>query len=398
MFTANARSLPWEELEALQLYSPDGPLCPNIQKLDWLSSIPAFRFFPLFVPPSLRSLLVSTIPSYHHIKESQVLGETISRLRGSTLTELRLSPIAVPFPLTPEIQQQISSLVLRCGTALTSLNPATPLSEPALLHVMTLPNLRELAIHNQPPPTIPGSVTILPSLETLDLSEGLHSQWLSFLDGRHNHIPPTVMIHEPKTPHSTLKTLTLSSRKGLGPATINPTLAFTNLTALYISGSCTAPIDDGSCTFNLIDDDISRLAIALPRLTRLQLGSARCGRNTCKTTFRSFVSLSIHCNELSCLEIHINTENIARDVEVLLGTGDPDIQNLRSHRRCGLTSLNVGHTPLVLSSLSDLQLVARGLLDVFPMVKKISALDGSRVRHDSWSKVLELILELRDNV
>jgi len=397
VFTTNAaRCVAWGDLEALQLYSPDVPLCPNVQSLDWLSTAPALRFLPLFVPPGIRSLSVSIPSSYRDWDPyagiaSQVLAEIVPRLDGSTLTKLRLPSVDDPLSLTPHVRLQISSLVLRCGPALTSLTPVIPLSEPAILHVMTLPGLRQLKIHSQPPPNVPEPMVILPFLQTLHLSGAFQSQWLSLLNSEHNNISPTTMISGSKTPHSTLQTLILSAREGLGPATINQVLTFTHLTTLNIRGLCVSPWN-GTCAFNLTDRDITHLAIALPRLTDLLLGSVLCGRNTCKTTLRSFMSLSVHCSDLSYLQTHINTGDILRDVETLLGTEDPEVRDLRSRGRCGLESLDVGSTPLVLSS-SSLELVAKGLLNVFPMLKEIF----TGARHDGWSKVQGLVLGTINN-
>jgi len=369
------------------------PLCPNIQELVWLGPVPALRFRLLSVPPSIRSLFISAF-HYHGSGEdvgikNEVLTQIIPRLNAPMLTELRLPRATVPSPLVSQLQEQISSLVLRCGPALTCLSPSLPLSEPALLHVMTPPNLRELKIRDQPPPNLPEPMVIMPSIEILGISGASHLQWLSSLNSQHRHIPPT-MVNESKTLHSTLRTLTLLSREGLGPATIDQTLTFTHLTTLSIGGSCSG----GTCTFDLTDDGIRRLAVALPRLTHLLLGSVECEQNTCKTTSRSLLLLSVHCSGLFYLETHISTEGIILDVEILLGTEDPEVQKLRSRGRCGLESLVVGHTPLVLPAHSDLRLVARRFVDVFPMLKWIFIQEG---RRNTWSRVLEQVSELRNN-
>lgn len=381
------------EFGVFRRFSSDGPLCPNIQKLDWLGTTPAFHFLPLFVAPSIRSLSISVVPSNHdggpdEELQNEVLAEIIPRLDASMLTKLDIL-------LSPYVQEQISSLVLRCGPALASLTISTPLSEQALLHTITLPNLRQLLVRNQLPPNIPESVDILPSLETLDLAGVPHSRWLSFLNNRRNHILPSAMTSEPTAPHSTLQTLALYNWGGLGSTTISQVLTFTNLTALNIRGPCAAP-DDGPCTFNLADNDITHLAVALPRLTYLQLGTVRCKRTVSKITFRSFLSLSARCGGLSHLGTHIDTENIVRDIETLLRAEDSELRTLlQSGRRCRLESLDVGSTPLALPSRSDLELVAKGLSYVFPILEGILTRGGPRWRENTWNRVMELISKLK---
>lgn len=394
MLTARKHSFPREDTEALQLYASNGPLCPNVQTLVWSNSVPSLRFLPLFVTPRIRSLSVQTFALNRGKDtriESQYLAEIILGLGASTLTRLSLPSFTVS-SLTPQVQQQIASLVLQCGPALTTLHLNVSLPEHVLLHVMTLQNLREWMVRDHPPPKIPKSMVVMPSIKTLDLPGISSSRWLSILQGRHSHIPHTTMTDDPRAPHSTLETLIFSPEEGLGPATINPTLTFTCLTTLDIRGLC-ASSSDGRCRFNLTDDDILRLATALPQLIHLLLGTP-CVWNACQTTFRSLLSLSAHCSKLSTLETHVNTRDIARDVELLLGIENSDTQNLRSRRRCGLSTLSVGYTPLVLDD-TEMELVARGFFDVFPMLRKVRP--GLRARDYSWNKVRELVLELKRN-
>ena len=391
----DTRRVTWNELKALQLFSPNGPLCPKIQKLDWSGTAPAFRFLPLFFPLTIRSFCISAVRFRDRDKdigiESEVLAETIPRLNASTLTRVQISISSL---LTPGVQEELSSLVLRCGPALTSLGITNLLSEPALLHVIALPNLRKLSIHNRPPPNVPESTDIFPSLNRVDLPAVSHSQWVSFIGNHHSRNPRATMINELGTPHSVLQTLVSSSPEGTGPAAIGQTPTFTNLTILNVPGLCTG---DGTCAFNLTDNDIERLAIALPYLTHLMLGAIRCGRNACKTTFRSYLSLSIYCGELRCLEIHINTDDILSDIRASLGTGDLETRNPGPRRRCSLRLLDLNSTPLELPSHSDYEFVARGLLDVFPMLMTISVWEG-RGRHDMWRRVQRQIFGLRINV
>ena len=361
--------------------------------MDWFGATTTLRFLPLFVTPAVRSFSISVIPlSYSGESEEELqdkaLAEIIPTLDASILTKINIS-------LSPRVQERVSSLVLRCGPALASLTVSIPLSEQALLHVITLPNLRQLLVRNQLPPNIPEPMDILPSLESLDLAGMPHSQWISFLNNRHNRILPSTTTNKRTTPHSTLQTLALYDWGGLGSNTISQVLTFTNLKTLNIRGSCVVP-DDGPCTFNLADGDITHLAVALPHLTYLQLGLVRCKRKVCKITFRSFLSLSVRCGGLSHLGTHINTENIARDIETLLGTEDPEMRTLlQSRTRCRLESLDVGSTPLTLPSRLDLEWVAKGFSFVFPMLEGIFTRGEPRGEENTWNRVMELISKLK---
>ena len=277
IFEADTRRVTWNELKALQLFSPDGPLCPKIQKLDWLGTTPALRFLPLFFPPTIRSFSISAVHIRDRDKdvgiESEVLAEIIPRLNASTLTRIQISITSL---LSPGVQEELSSLVLRCGPALTSLGITKLLSEPALLHVIAFPNLRELYIHNRPPPNVPEATDIFPSLNRVDLPVVFHSQWVSFIGSQHSRNPGATMTNELRTPHPALQTLVSSALQGgTRPAAISQTPTFTNLTILNAPGLCQG---DGTCAFNLTDSNIERLAIALPHLTHLMLGAIRCGR------------------------------------------------------------------------------------------------------------------------
>ena len=374
------------ELQTFQLFSLSGPLCPNIQELDWSGRTSALPFLPLFIAPGIRSLSISVAPldpgdvSDGELQD-EALAEIIPRLDPSILVKLDIS-------LSSGVQDRVSSLVLRCGPALVSLTVSIPFSEQALLHVITLPNLRQLSVRNQLPPNIPESTDILPSLETLDLSGIPHSQWISFLNNRYT-------ANEPTTPHSTLQTLVLHDWGGLGSSTVSQVLTFTNLKTLNIRESCVVP-DDGPCAFNLADRDITHLAVALPHLTYLHLGQVRCKRTVCKITFRSFLSLSARCSELSHLATHISTKTIVQDVETLLGTEDPEMRALLQSGRCRLESLDVGSTPLSLPSRSDLELVAKVFSYVFPMLERIFVRREPRGRESEWNRLMELISKLKD--
>ena len=64
-----------------------------------------------------------------------------------------------------------------------------------------------------------------------------------------------------------------------------------------------------------MDEDVERLAIALPKLEAVSLGEWPCmPADTCPTTIRSLLSFSIHCLKLRYLNTHFRTANLRVDV------------------------------------------------------------------------------------
>ena len=139
----------------------------------------------------------------------------------------------------------------------------------------------------------------------------------------------------------------------------------------------------GSCLFCLTDDDVESFAIALPSLVTLRLGRA-CESNTCRTTVNSLFSISSHCPELTCLEIHFNTLSIAGDMRRLFN---------RSPRhdkpRCKLRTLPVGRLPLLVRQ-KQVRAIAAGFADIFPCLEKFP---GEKSERRSWNAVAS---KLRD--
>ena len=106
---------------------------------------------------------------------------------------------------------------------------------------------------------------------------------------------------------------------------------------------------DGSCskengrTFLLADDDVAKLAGALPNIKRLRLGSP-CSANRCRTSTHSLFVLSTRCPKLETMEIHFNTTKIGNDLDRLFK--EPQYQTMRSLPRCPLHYLTVADAPI----------------------------------------------------
>ena len=137
---------------------------------------------------------------------------------------------------------------------------------------------------------------------------------------------------------------------------------FRNLIYLDVTTAC----HDSQCIFNLNNDDVAELAMALPRLEFLLLGYL-CDKNTCATTVACLLQLSVHCARLESLEIHFNTTNIVDDLKNV--SEDPRFQELHSLQKCALSCLDVHTLPLTLDK-SEFKTVACGMTAIFPNLER----------------------------
>ena len=160
--------------------------------------------------------------------------------------------------------------------------------------------------------------------------------------------------------------------------------AFRNLISLNIWVFCQD--GDTRCSFELNDDDVAKLVIALPQLDTLFLGYP-CFRNTCATTVVCLLSISTYCVELRNLRIHFNTTNIVDDLKTALE--DPQFEALRSRPRCPLSYLEVHRLPLILDE-PGFETVGAGMIDIFPSLKRCGGASGS------WEKLSERIAVLQE--
>jgi len=299
---------------------------------------------------------------------------------------------------TTKFKQEVSSMVLRCGSELNYLNPGVELSDQAVLHVIQLPHLHTLKLARESPPditdTFPQDTIVLPSVHTLTLATSTAHAWLAFLNDlrwRHPTAAPTTRPGQSQAQigiHYTLKRLYCGCGDAPKRAIIKEAIAFRNVTTLEVGQFC----PDDMCSFDLTDDDVTAIAEALPQLHKIQLGHP-CRMNTCQTTFRSLLTLSTNCVGLTQLTVHFKTTNIVEDVKSLLETQDPVIQELCKGPKCRITSLPVFMTPLMVDK-PNTDLVAKGLLFVFPMLGKISSGHDERGTA-KWMRVGNAISRLK---
>lgn len=360
-------------LQVLFRLPTDDPF-PNLRELHGWIEPALLRFLHRFISPRLTdfSVYVDTDDQLGCLGYGS-LTDAISVIPGSPLRKFSLGEYQWE-NASAKFKQEVSAMVLRCGSALNYLNSGVELSEQAVLHVIQLPHLHTLKLTHESPPditdTFPRDTIVLPSIHSLTLATPTTHAWLQFLNDLRWRHPTATAVGRPGQPqaqigiHSTLKELFCGCGEEPKRATIKHALAFKNLTTLEVGQFC--PND--RCSFDLTDDDATAIAKALPQLQKLLLGHP-CRMNTCQTTFRSLLTLSANCVELTELIVHFNTTNIVEDVKSLLETQDPDIQKLRKGPRCGVTSLPVFMTPLAVDKAS-VDLLAKGLLLVFPMLGK----------------------------
>ena len=384
------------------LFGPpaDDPF-PNLRELHGWIEPALLRFLHHFISPHLTvfSVLVDTDDGLGFSGYGS-LTDAISVLPGTSLQRFSLGDYQWENS-SAKFKQEVSAMVLRCGPQLNYLDSGVELSKQAVLHVIQLPHLHTLKLTHELPPDIADIISlqdtiVLPSLQSLTLASPTPHAWLPFLNDLLWRHPAATAIQRPGQPHaqigihSTLKELRCWCGDLPRWDIVRQALAFKNLTTLEVGPFC--PPD--GCSFDLTDDGITTITKALPRIQKLLLGQP-CWLNTCQTTFKSLVALSANCVELTELAVHFNTINIVQDVKSLLETKDPDVQKLRNGSRCGVTSLQVFLTPLVVDGPAT-ELLANGLLFVFPALGPSPVYYPERGAGSSaWSRVSTAISVLK---
>ena len=306
-----------DALSHLSSNSPDGVLCPKLERLEWHVDILCgpLSIPRLFLSPHLKR--VNFYTNWDPRDHVPLLKEVISSLPGSLQG---LSVTYGPREVGP-LKDAISSLVLRCGPPLRSFGSGKALSEEAIYHLARLPNLRSWNVTGEPPQKI--SPAIFPPLEELRLESGA-LPWLHLLaageggNPRNSPTPATVTVNA--NIKETLKLLDCPEDIPVDPTLLSSISSFRNLVTLYVGNKYNHCTSRGMCLFGLSDDDMENLAVALPSLVTLRLGNV-CRYNSCRTIVSSLLSISIHCLRLMALETHFNTQNIVDDIQQLLNEG-----------------------------------------------------------------------------
>ena len=363
----------------LSLAFPTELVCSGLRELEWHSThywLPALRHF---LSPTLAQIKISTTPS---VGPFQAPLPTIPVLPGSYLRSLHLTF----YPAEDEaFGHSASGTILQCGTFLEELRTSARLSKASVSHLLGLRHLRTLRTGSDPPSELPVSPPgIFPSLETFVLDNGVGHKWLSFLGDAQGSGSTDEDLSTSEAGMRTALTRLFS----LGGITIDsafatPLCIFQRLTRVFVDGSCSK---EGGCTFYLTDDDITKLADALPDIRSLRLG-APCSANSCHTTTFSLFTLSTRCLRLVSLEIHFNT----MDVRHLLGQffKEPRYERMRSLPRCPLRYLTVADTPISSRDLGSVAIYFSGIFH---------GLQGFRGRSRKWieaSRKVQLLYNFR---
>jgi len=131
-----------DTLSRLSSNSPDGVLCPKLERLEWevgVACVP-LSFPRLFLSPHLKRVNLYTLRTYLSAPWDHLpLVKGVISCLPASLEDISL--MCGPWKGEP-LKDAISSLVLRCGPLLRSFDSSTALPEEAVYHLMRLPNLR----------------------------------------------------------------------------------------------------------------------------------------------------------------------------------------------------------------------------------------------------------------
>jgi len=383
-----------ETLKKLHLNSPPGGWFPALQLLSWVITESNLPWANLFFSPHLKSILIYTAWSWDpiNIVPPAILSTLTSIISALPTSSLELMSVDDGQPTLgwPYFKDSFSSLILRCGPSFTDYDSPVPLSDAALDHLIHLPYLRTWRIHG-PPPIYPTSSLplVFPPLRELTLAEGATRGWLPLLRRLEGGASTTQGVTPLSKTKESLKVLTIEevSDINIDPSFVFTIQCFRNLVRLDAGESCHYEYGNGKCNFKLNNDHVMELAMALTQLESLLLGRP-CSENTCLTTVACLLSISIHCSKLEKLAIHFNTTNIIDDLRNI--SEDPRSQQLRPPQRRPLMSLDVDRMPLRLDE-SDLETVAKGMVDIFPSLKRCKGLERG------WDEISGQIKELQED-
>jgi len=369
----------------LRLNSPaTGRWFPALREISWCITKYNSPYADLFFSPDLENVSIHILPSWIYAENPRDIIPTvipiISAVPGPTLQSLVISVDRDPGVPWGCSRESLSSVVLCCGPSLTEFTSPIPLSDAAVDHLIHLPHLHIWRVENPPPSYYASSLPLVfPPLTDLSLGKGA-CEWLSLFRRLEDLASPTRGVTSLFRLKESLEALSIQSLPG--PITdfslASPIQMFRNLGRLDVDVSCHDEDGEGQCIFKLNDDNVTKLAMALPQLGYLILGHP-CFENTCATTVACLLSISVYCVKLDTLEIHFNTENIVDDLKNI--SEDPKFRELRSLPKCPLSFLDVSPTPLDIDEYGY-KTVADGMIDIFPSLKICKG-----VGDDDWNEV-----------
>ena len=348
-------------------------LSVQLQELDWCLNESNLSFLPKFLSPHLTNIIITTSALVQPGECVEPWNELPDRAVGTMRSAIKNFPsslqcLSIYLGRGPEthLTEEISSFILGRGESFREFGTNLMLSTQAIVHLMQLPNLSFWATEQGPPQVtdlihhgVPDGVTTLfPSLKALYLRGDAALEWLSLFEAAKKRTPPWIMADDSLS--------TLSYRHPTIP--INSTLLsrllpFTGLVEVFLTMGCLFR----PCVSQFTDQDVERLAIALPKLEALTLGEQPCRADTCPTTVQSLLSLSLHCTRLKHLNIHFRTANLRADILALLGNAYS--QGLHLRPRCALETLVTGEMSIELTD-HDTTLISMGMLTIFPSLSK----------------------------
>jgi hypothetical protein len=337
--------------------------------------------------------IVITTSSFTHPGETveawdELPDEALPTIRSAIkMLPSSLQSLSIHLGNEPETRftEEISAFILGCGESLQEFSTNLVLSIQAIAHLIKLPNLHAWVTEQGPPQVtdlirhgVPdGPTSLFPSLEMLDIRSEAALEWLSLFESAKNHTSPWIIAggslpalayHHPTLPFDS--------------PLVSRFLPFTDLVNLSLKtgmGCLLRP-----CISQFTDQDVERLAIALPKLEVLILGWP-CGEDTCPTTVRSLLFLSVHCTKLKHLNIHFHMMSLQADMVDTLGYAYS--QGLHSRPKCALESLVTGE--MRLQSTDNTVVLPIGLLMIFPSLTKLAA------RSSTWAQLELMVTALR---
>jgi len=359
-----------ETYRKLRLNAPAGRWFPALEDLSWDIWIFNLPYLDLFISPNLKRISLSMSWGDSEVPQSSLsdIASIISALPAPTLQRLSLHMGSHWIP-PGYFKESISSVILRCGPSLTEFSSPTPLSDTAISHLIHLSYLRTWRTKHPPPNYSASSLPLVfPPLREFALGEGAAPGWLSLF----KRLGDCVSSTQGTTPLSGMRESLESLEIGDFPdpiidvSFVSIIQTFRNLAHLNVMVDCYGEDHNGQCVFKLNNDNVAKLAMALPQLDYLLLGYP-CHKNTCATTVACLLPISVHCVRLQSLEIHFNTTNIVDDLKNI--SEDPRFQELHSLRKCALSCLDVYQTPLTFDK-SDFETLARGMRAIFPNLER----------------------------
>jgi len=344
-----------DAIRQFPINSPPGGWLPALRNLHCTILTYNLPFIDLLFSPHLERVSIFA-PQWNNSRVPRdvlpILASTISGLPVSTLQSLW---VRCTMP-SADLEDAISSVVLRCGPSLAVLTSSFPLSDAAVNHLIQLPHLRTWSV-NDPPPgySVLSFPLVFPPLTEFTLGEGTAQGWLSLFQRLEDRVPATQGVTPLSRVKESLKCLNVNGPTApiIDTSSTRPIQMFQNLVRLSVRAHCYG----GQCAFRLDNGDVTELAMALPQLENLLLGSP-CPKNTCVTTAACLLPISVYCAQLDAVETHFSTTNILGDLKNT--SVDPQFRELRSLPRCMLRRLYTHAMPLTLDE-SDFQAVVDGM-------------------------------------